>query len=566
MRIVFIGAVALTMVLLLQRWVIFNNPTTLGNDIVASQNQSIAEPITPAANNVAPPNSQTEETLLPKAVTTISRVEKKQRPDNIQADTKWIKIHTDVLEVHINPKGGDIEYWALKQYPQRIETPDQALVLIEKNQHYPFWVQSGLLSKTPFFKDGKIPHYQSKQSTYRFDQDQDRNNLEVTLNYDESNNLQLKKVFVFDCCSYKVQIKHSVSHQKDETYHLSVFGQLQRTIGSETGNGNLLTPNAFSGVAIGKPQEAYKKFDLDDLNKKPIQHSTINGWIALVQHYFVNAWVPEKDVAYNYRAYIHKNNRFIANVVGPTLEVAAGETKEFTLDFYAGPKNQKNLKELAYGLDLTVDYGWLWWLAQPLSKLLILLESLVHNWGLAIIGLTLVVKLLFYPLSNIGYRSMARMRIVQPKIVELRDRYKDDRQKLSQEMMALYRNHKINPLGGCLPILVQMPVFLALYWVLLEGVELRQAPFFGWIKDLSTMDPWFILPLLMGVSMYVQQKMNPTPADPTQAMIFRWLPIIFTVFFLFFPAGLVLYWLSNNILSMLQQWWIQKSMLKAVRS
>jgi YidC/Oxa1 family membrane protein insertase len=314
----------------------------------------------------------------------------------------------------------------------------------------------------------------------------------------------------------------------------------------------------FLGVATMTNEKPYLKIAFDDLQEDPLNTVVEGGWIAVVQHYFISAWVPPNPGQYRYSTKVTSNGDNLIRYTGSELTLAAGERGQFSSQFYAGPKDQYRLKEIAPGLDLTVDYGWLWWIAQPLFWILTQIHKLVANWGWSIILLTVLVKAAFFHLSAASYRSMAKMRKVTPKMTQIREQYADDKQKQSQEMMALYQKEKVNPLGGCLPILIQMPVFIALYWVLMESVELRHAPWLGWIKDLSTMDPYYILPLIMGASMFFQQKLNPPPPDPTQAKIMQLMPVFFTFFFLWFPAGLVLYWVVNNLLSIAQQWVITR--------
>jgi YidC/Oxa1 family membrane protein insertase len=319
----------------------------------------------------------------------------------------------------------------------------------------------------------------------------------------------------------------------------------------------------FLGVAVTQPDDRFTKFTFDDLAEEPFKAQLPGGWIAMIQHYFLSAWIPKPDQSYNYSARVTSTGFNIAGFTGPPLVLDPGKSGELGADFYAGPKDQYRLKEISPYLDLSVDYGFLWWIAQPLFWLLTKIHALVGNWGVAIILLTVMIKAAFFKLSAASYRSMANMRRVQPKLVALREEFADDKQKQSQAMMELYKKEKINPMGGCLPILVQMPVFIGLYWMLMESVELRQAPFILWIKDLSVMDPYFVLPLIMGASMYFMQKLNPPPPDPMQAKIMQWMPVMFTFFFLWFPAGLVLYWVVNNLLSMAQQYVITRQIEKA---
>jgi YidC/Oxa1 family membrane protein insertase len=304
-------------------------------------------------------------------------------------------------------------------------------------------------------------------------------------------------------------------------------------------------------------ENRYEKLEFDDLDEAPYPKTSVQGgWMAFLQHYFMSAWVARDDELNSFNGRKRPDGTYIFGYTSPLKSVAAGATGEWSTQFYAGPKDQKRLEEISENLNLTIDYGFLWWLAMPLYYVLDWLHSLVGNWGGAIILLTVLVKLILYPLSAASYKSMANMRRVGPQMKRLQERHADDRQKLSQEMMALYKKEKVNPLGGCLPMLLPMPIFIALYWVLFESVELRQAPFAFWIDDLSVMDPFFILPLLMGASMFVQQMLSPAVGDPMQVKMMKMMPIMFTVLFLFFPAGLVLYWLVNNVLGVAQQWFV----------
>ena len=330
----------------------------------------------------------------------------------------------------------------------------------------------------------------------------------------------------------------------------------------------------YLGAALRTTDQRYHKIPFKNLDEKPYKEVVKGGWVAMVQHYFVTAWIPAADEnqTYNLRK-VNNSDLYILGFTSGVKKVAPNEKQSLKFSYYAGPKDQYRLEKIAEGLELTVDYGWLWFVAQPLFALMtfyatgvlhlpfditVKLFSGIGNWGVTIILLTLTVKASFFYLSAASYRSMANMRRVQPKMLEIKEKYGDNRQKMSEETMKLYKEEKVNPLGGCLPILVQMPVFIALYWVLLESVELRHAPFIGYIRDLSVMDPYFVMPLIMGVTMFVQQKLNPPPPDPMQAKVMQWMPVMFTFFFLWFPAGLVLYWIVNNSLSILQQWIITR--------
>ncbi|WP_082878622.1 membrane protein insertase YidC, partial [Oleiphilus sp. HI0067] len=320
---------------------------------------------------------------------------------------------------------------------------------------------------------------------------------------------------------------------------------------------NSLGMQSYLGMVLSSAEEPYEKIDFEDMLESPVNQQIQGGWIAFIQHYFISAWIPDSEVVQTYQTRV-KNGRYLMGYISPATVVAPGEKASVGGQLYLGPKIIDRLEATAKNLDLTVDYGWLFFVAYPLFLLLDFLHGLVMNWGVAIILVTVVVKVLFFKLSAASYRSMANMRRVAPKLQQLKEQYGDDRQKMSQAMMDLYRKESINPLGGCLPILVQMPVFIALYWVLMESVQLRHAPFFLWIEDLSVQDPFFVLPILMGISMFIQMQLNPTPPDPMQAKIMKIMPVMMTVFFLWFPSGLVLYWLVNNILSIAQQWYITR--------
>jgi len=308
----------------------------------------------------------------------------------------------------------------------------------------------------------------------------------------------------------------------------------------------------------------YTKVKFDDLEDQPYRASVEGGYMAMVQHYFLSAWIPEESQKNTYHARkLPGQDIYLLGFTSPLWRVEPGQQYVEKAAFYVGPKDQYRLEKITPGLNLTVDYGFLWWLAQPLFGLLTFIHGLVHNWGISIILLTMIVKALLYPLSAASFKSMAKMRRLQPEMTRLKERYGDDRQQFSQAMMELYKKEGANPLGGCLPILLQMPVFLALYWTLMESVELRQSPFFLWIHDLSDMDPYFVLPILMGISMFITQMLQPEPPDPVQAKVFKLMPIMFTFFFLWFPSGLVLYWLVNNILSILQQWYVTRQLEKS---
>jgi YidC/Oxa1 family membrane protein insertase len=338
-----------------------------------------------------------------------------------------------------------------------------------------------------------------------------------------------------------------------------MYGQFQRS--EVARQGGLFRTYTYTGGVISGEEKPYEKIDFSDMRDVDLKRSETGGWIAMIQHYFTSAWVPSAEARNYYYSKAVAEDRFVLGVMTPEVSLAPQASGDVLLKLYAGPKVQERLKALSPHLERTVDYGWLWFIAEPLFWLLTWLHGFIGNWGFSIIILTMLIKLAFFHLSAASYKSMARMRKLQPRVMDLRDRFAGDKQKLNQAMMELYKKEKINPLGGCLPILVQIPVFISLYWVLLESVSLRQAPFILWIHDLSVHDPYFVLPLLMGITMFAQQKLNPAPPDPMQARIMMALPFVFTFLFLFFPSGLVLYWFVNNLLSIAQQWVITRKIV-----
>ncbi|WP_295471966.1 membrane protein insertase YidC [uncultured Pseudomonas sp.] len=467
-----------------------------------------------------------------------------------------IKVKTDVLELAIDPVGGDVVQLRLPLYPRRQDVPDVPFQLFDNGSERVFLAQSGLTGTNgPDARSTGRPVYTSTQKSYQLADGQ--NQLVVELKYSD-NGVNYTKRFTFKRGLYDLDVRYVVDNQSGQTWSGNLFGQLKRDASSDPSSTTATGTATYLGAALWTPSEPYKKVSMKDMDKGQLRETVQGGWIAWLQHYFVTAWIPNHDVSNAVQTRKDSQGNYIIGFTSPALNVAPGAQGETGALLYAGPKSQAVLKELSPGLELTVDYGVLWFIAQPIFWLLQHIHSVLGNWGWSIIVLTMIIKGLFFPLSAASYKSMARMRAVAPKLTALKEQYGDDRQKMSQAMMELYKKEKINPLGGCLPILVQMPVFLALYWVLLESVEMRQAPWILWITDLSIKDPFFILPIIMGATMFIQQRLNPTPPDPMQAKVMKMMPIIFTFFFLWFPAGLVLYWVVNNTLSILQQAYITR--------
>jgi YidC/Oxa1 family membrane protein insertase len=422
--------------------------------------------------------------------------------------------------------------------------------------------QSGLIGRNGTDTASGRPIFQATATKFEMVNDK---TLIVDLLLPADGGITITKRFTFNPGDYLVQVDYLVENQSSGLWQAAMFAQLKRDgedpVASET-QGMGLQP--YVGGATFSPEGPYTKLDFDDVEEDGYKAQIEGGYMALVQHYFVSAWVPKAEGTYAYQARKLKDrNIYLFGFTGPIRQIEAGSSGQLSAQLYMGPKDQYRLEEISAGLNLTVDYGFLWWLAQPLFYLLTFIHGIVGNWGLSIIVLTIIVKSLLYPLSAASFRSMAKMRKLQPEMARLKERYGDDKQQFSQSMMELYKKEGANPLGGCLPILLQMPVFLALYWTLMESVELRHAPFILWIDDLSAMDPYFVLPILMGISMFVTQMLQPEPPDPVQAKVFKFMPIMFTFFFLWFPSGLVLYWFINNLLSIMQQWYVTRQVEKA---
>ncbi len=479
----------------------------------------------------------------------------------VQQREPHISVSTDVLQLQISLRGATISRVALPAYPIDKRVPDEPVLLLDGERGDGFHIlQSGLLSE-----GRQLPNHSSR---YRADQDHyvlgDAQTLKVDL-YWEGDELRVTRSLVFRRGSYLVESFYVVENLGADPLEFSLYAQQQRTEPRQRDSFFIYT---YTGAVISTPEDRYRKVDFADMREEKLSLSTSNAWIALLQHYFVTALLPPDSTSvWNYYAHhVPEKNSYLIGMISPWQQVPAAASVQLGQRVYIGPKTQRVLRSIADGLELTVDYGFLWFICKFLFWVLEHLFALSANWGWSIVLLTLLIKLAFYHLSAVGYRSLANMRRIQPRIMAIRERFRDDRQQLNQAMMEIYRKEKINPLSGCFPILVQIPVFIALYWVLLESVELRQAEFIFWIDDLSAPDRFYVLPLVMGLTMYVQQKLNPPPMDPVQEKILSFLPVVFTVFFAFFPSGLVLYWVVNNILSIIQQWVIMRGIERSAAS
>ena len=471
-----------------------------------------------------------------------------------------LTVTTDVLEVGIDLVGGTVVSARLLDYPVELEVSEIKVDLLSRSGPEMFIAQSGLLSREA------APNHTSRYraDTMQYTLGESTDEIRVPLIWDDGNGIRVTKTFIFKRGQYDISIRHTLSNESGQSWSGSRYDQLQRAVLTDKDDGGFTNPGRYSFFGIGfySPDEKFEKVDFDDIASEPYKRSFSGGWLSMVQHYFFTAWIPPQAEVNSYSTQVYSPTgfpRYIARAVSPTVNVSTGTSHEFESRLYVGPKLQDNLAEVAPGLGHTVNYGIFTVFSKPLFWLLSNIHSVVGNWGWAILLLTVLIKLLFFKLTEAQYRSMARMRKLQPRIEQLKERYGDDRQRMSQAMMEMYKTEKVNPLGGCLPILVQIPIFIALYWVLLESVELRQAPFILWIDNLTARDPYFVLPVLNAAFMMMTQRLTPTAGmDPMQRKIMQFMPIGFSIMFAFFPAGLVLYWATNAGLSLAQQWYITR--------
>ncbi|TVT82172.1 membrane protein insertase YidC [Pseudomonas sp. H3(2019)] len=552
-RTILIVALAIVSYVMVLKWNQDYGQAALPTQNVASNQAAPAIPDTPLGNNAAASAD------VPSANTDISA----PAATPVVTNKDLIHVKTDVLELAIDPQGGDIAQLMLPLYPRRQDHPEIPFQLFDNGGERTYLAQSGLTGTNgPDARPTGRPVYSTEQKTYQLADGQ--NQLNVDLKFSDAGVNYIKR-FSFTRGLYDLKVTYLIDNTSDKAWTGNLFAQLKRDASADPSSTTATGTATYLGAALWTSAEPYKKVSMKDIDKASLKETVNGGWVAWLQHYFVTAWIPAKNDSNVVQTRKDSQGNYIIGFTGPVLSVAPGAKAETSATLYAGPKSQAILKELSPGLELTVDYGILWFIAQPIFWLLQHIHAIVGNWGWSIIFLTMLIKGIFFPLSAASYKSMARMRAVAPKLAALKEQHGDDRQKMSQAMMELYKKEKINPLGGCLPILVQMPVFLSLYWVLLESVEMRQAPFMLWITDLSIKDPFFILPIIMGATMFIQQQLNPTPPDPMQAKVMKLMPIIFTFFFLWFPAGLVLYWVVNNCLSITQQWYITRKIEAATK-
>ena len=474
----------------------------------------------------------------------------------VGSEHQYVTVKTDVIEVTLDTLGGDIvEVKLLNNLTAMAVDGGQPITLLTRSNGDLFVAESGLIGKDGTDTASGRPQFSSVSSSYELLEGE--SSLNVDLVYVQ-NGIDIIKRFEFKPSDYQIGIRYLINNSTQAPWTATFFGQFKRD-NHEPDSSASAGMKPYLGAALREQDQNYSKYTFSDIEDDSVKSSIKGGWLAFVQHYFVSAWVLPADQKNRYSLRkLSGQDVYLMAVTGQKIDVAAGTQGEYKVDLYVGPKDQATLKELAEYLDLTIDYGFLWMLAKPIFALLEIIHNILGNWGWSIILLTIFIKILLYPLSAASLRSMAKMRKLQPDMARIKELHSDDRQKAGQEQMALFKKHQVNPLGGCFPMLLQMPVFIALYWVLSESVEIRHSPWIFWIQDLSAKDPLFILPLIMGASMYLMQKLQPTPTDPMQAKVFQFMPLMFTFFFIMFPAGLVLYWTVNNLLSILQQWYVNR--------
>ncbi|VAX11208.1 Inner membrane protein translocase and chaperone YidC, long form [hydrothermal vent metagenome] len=553
-RILLFGALAFCLLLIWQAWQrdYGPQPQPIETTAQAPATQGVATPaavsdgtipevqVAPGAPDIMAPTAAPKTEVITSAVS--------------------ISVKTDLLDVEISAQGGEIKNVYLRKYPNSLLTPDDKFQLMTSNLVNRFIAQSGLIGADKETAPNHEAMYRVAQQELALSEGEDT--LEAVLYWTHPSGIKITKRYIFQRGSYEITLHHEIENGSNATWSAREYRQLQRARPPESQGSSFIY--TYTGAAIYSPEEKYEKYSFDDMDDAKLSRDVTGGWITMMQHYFLGAWIPPVNERSHYYSSKLAEGRYLVGMYSPLVSVAEGASHSFTSKLFIGPKLQQEMEDTAPGLELTVDYGWLTFLAKPIYWLLQKMYSLSNNWGWAIIFLTILIKAGFYKLSEASYKSMANMRKLAPRMQALKDRYGDDKAAMNQAMMKMYKQEKINPLGGCLPILVQIPVFIALYWVLLESVELRQAPFILWITDLSAKDPYFVLPVIMAASMFIQQKLNPAPLDPVQAKVMMSLPFVFGIFFAFFPSGLVLYWVVNNLISITQQWFITKKIEQEV--
>jgi YidC/Oxa1 family membrane protein insertase len=526
-------------------------------------------PTTPTVTTLSSPSSNENGRLasLPTPLPT-NAAEAAQNPTQAAAATiqtssdatslptsQLVQVKTDVLDVTIDTRGGDIIDTKLLHYPVNLGSA-QPIQLLNDDAKTRYLAESGLLSTVgPDTKQAQAL-YQTAETHYQLNTNGEDIIVPLTWQHD---GLKVTKNFIFKRGSYEIQVQYNIENESNTAWQGNLYTQLLRTnVPPEAQHSGFMNLTTYFGAALSTPDKRFQKITFKDMQENNLNQTAQDGWAAMMQHYFISAWIPNVNTTSTYYTRVMPNNLFAIGMIGQTIAVPAHADANVAAKLYVGPTIADYLEKAAPSLKLTIDYGWFWFISGIIFWMMQKIYDVVGNWGWAIVIVTIIIKLLFYQLSAKSYRSMSGLKALQPRIELLKERYKDDKQKLTQATLELYRQEKVNPMSGCLPIIIQIPVFIALYWVLVESVQLRQAPFILWIHDLSKADPYYVLPVLMGISMFLQQRLNPPPPDPTQAKVMMFMPFIFIALFANFPAGLMLYWFVNNTLSFLQQWYVMR--------
>lgn len=469
-----------------------------------------------------------------------------------------ISINTNLISAKIDLLKGDIVFLSLKNYPETINDIDKHIILLDKSKDKFYYTEYGFLVNNLDVNNIGKKFYHTQKASYSIKEES--SNLLINLEYELFDNFYLNKVYVFKPYSYDINVDFYIRNDSNDIHSGYVYGSIKQEKKSVKNSIFNSSIKSYEGASVYTHLNSYKKLNFDDISSKSISFSSNGGWIAFLDNYFLTSWIP--DQTFNYTFFAEKNEKNIYTlkyIINEKLNLSPGECKKFSGKLYVGPKIKTYLNKLTKGLDLVIDYGIFWPIASPIFILLSKINNIISNWGVSIILVTLMVKLLFFHLSSISYQSMSKMKNLQPRLNILKERYKDDKKMFGQAVLDLYKKEKVNPLSGCLPVLIQIPVFISLYYVLLESIELRHAHFFLWIKDLSSKDPYYILPIIMSLTIFIQQKLNPAVQDPLQAKVMMFLPFVFLLIFLQFQSGLILYWIVNNILSILQQFIIMRT-------
>jgi YidC/Oxa1 family membrane protein insertase len=557
------GIIVLTLAILFE-WNQFKEKKALAT---TDYDSSIVSTINSAGNS-ASNNAATESTIPIVPTIEESDLPTNTNENSAETDTpeiantasnnlsELVRVKTSTLEMVINLNGGDIVQAVLPKHKVKLNG-EKGFTILDQTLATTYIAQSGLIGLNGTDTSDGRPLFKSTNSSYKLNEGDGTLDVDLTMN---QNGVNIIKRFTFLEDQNVINVTYLIDNQSSSVWQANLYGQIKRDSHSPIAAADSgVGVKPYVGAATTTIEDKYEKLSFDDLEDESKNFSIQGGWVAMVQHYFTSAWIPNEESTNKiFLKKLKNQDMYLLGFISPETVVKSGSKAEVSARFYVGPKNIDDLEAIAENLDLTIDFGFLWWIAKPIFHLLDYIHDHIGNWGWSIIVLTIIIKAIFFYPSAMSYRSMAKMRKLSPKMKELKERIGDDKQKMSQEMMKLYKKEKVNPMGGCLPILIQMPVFISLYWVLMESVELRHAPFAMWITDLSVMDPYFIFPVVMGATMFIQQQLNPTPPDPMQAKIMKWMPVAFTFMFLWFPVGLVIYWVTNNTLSIIQQYLITK--------